>query len=372
MTPSPRSSANEESIEFFLMMAASWVTLSVSAILSLAILGSAILISGWSTEISFQLALLAIVNPLLRFQQFIRRLCYLQDRQAVAAAASFLSAVALSGGATVFFFEELLSAPAGVLLWGLGAVATIFTGFASGVWRPGAPRFRIILGLARQLWNAGRWLLGANLVSWINNLGMLPLAAIYAGPAAAGILRALQTLFVPLTLGNGAINTMLLPRLAEIAADEDRYRLRPVVRLTLVLYAGIALAYMSVILVKSENLVAFVYHNAAITASVGLLWPLSLVYVVEGATVVLGMILLAEARVRAIFLTRTISGLLFLLSVVALAPQMGIAGVVWAMVVSVTATAVMFGFSVFDVLFELPRRASTEMIPGLTARNPRQ
>ena len=176
-----------------LLTAASWVNLSVAAILSLAILGTAILISNWSREIGFQLGLFAVVNPLLRFQQFIRRLCYLEDRQAVAAAASFLSAAALSGGATVFFFEELLSAPAGVLLWGLGAVATIFTGFASGVWRPGAPRFRIILGLARQLWNAGRWLLGANLVSWINNLGMLPLAAIYAGPAAAGILRALQT-----------------------------------------------------------------------------------------------------------------------------------------------------------------------------------
>ena len=63
---------------------------------------------------------------------------------------------------------------------------------------------------------------------------------------------------------------------------------------------------MSVILVKSENLLALVYHNAAITASVGLLWPLALVYIMEGATVVVGMILLAEVRVRAIFLTRTI------------------------------------------------------------------
>ena len=233
-----------------LLTAASWINLSVAAILSLAILGTAILISNWSREIGFQLGLLAVVNPLLRFQQFIRRLCYLEDRQAVAAAASFFSAATLLGGATVLFGEELLSAPAAVLLWGLGASATILTGLASGSWRPGGPRFRMIIALARRLWSAGRWLLGANLASWINNLGMLPLAAIYVGPAAAGILRALQTLFVPLTLGNAAINTMLLPRLAEIAAGRDRNRLRPFVCLTLCVYAFVALTYVSVILVE--------------------------------------------------------------------------------------------------------------------------
>ena len=261
-------------------------------------------------------------------------------------------------------FGEFLSAPAVVLLWGGGAIATTLVGFASGVWRPGATRFYIIVGLAWRLWGSGRWLLGAGLAYWISNLGMLPLAAIYAGPAAAGILRALQTLFVPLTLGNGAINTMLLPRLAEIAAGQDRHRMRSIVRSTLVVYVVIALSYSSALVVKSESLVALVYHQAEITASAGLLWPLALVYIMEGATVVLGMILLAGARSRPIFLARTFSALVLFLGVVALVPAMGLAGIVWATIASTTAAAVLFGLSVFNVFVEQPKRPSIEMIHG--------
>jgi O-antigen/teichoic acid export membrane protein len=354
-----------------LLRAASWVNLSLAGVISLAIIGSALLVSVWSTEVGLQLALLAIVNPSQRLQCFIRRLCYLQNQQSIAAAASFASATVLLGGATALSFADMLSAPAAVLLWGAAAGATILVGIATGIWRPGATRYNVIIGLIWRFWRSGRWLLGASSAYWISN-SILPFAAIYAGPAAAGILRALQLLFIPVTQANSAIAMTLVPRLAEIVAGKDQHRMRSIGPSAIILFVMIALLYSSALLAMSESVLARLYdQKMEFTAAAGLLWPLALGTIAEAATQGAGAILLAAGQSRTIFLARMFSALVFLLAVAALVPRLGLAGIVWAYVTSPMAVAVAYAPSVFALLYKRPQsQSSRETFHGLDGARP--
>jgi O-antigen/teichoic acid export membrane protein len=333
-----------------LLRAASWINLFLGGVISLAIIGGAPLVSAWWPEVGIQLALLAIVNPCQRLQCFIRRLCYLENRQSIAAAASLASATVLIGGATGLLYAHMLSAPAAVLLWGAAAAATILVGIATKIWRPGATRYDVIIGLIWRFWQSGSWLLGASSAYWISN-SILPFAAISAGPAAAGILRALQLLFIPVNQWNAATSMVLLPRFAEIMAGEDQRRIRVIGLSLVIMYLLIASLYSSVLLAMPGSILASLYpQNGEIIAAAGLLWPFALATIALAANQGMEVILLAAARTRIMFLTHMLSALVFLLAVIALVPRLGLAGIVWAYVTSAIAAAALYA-SLFAVIF---------------------
>ena len=202
-----------------ILRAAFFISLSLALGLSLLILGSGFVVEIRSHELGVLLLYLAVVSPVQRLQLFVRRLCYLEDRQGVAALAAAISASTLLGGLAILIGLDELSARATLMLWGAAGASTIIVGLLMGVLSTVPPTAAAVLSLVRNLWDSGRWLLATSVVAWFGWQGIIPLLAIYAGAGAAGVLRAIMNLFTPVTQANAAINLALLPRFADIAAE---------------------------------------------------------------------------------------------------------------------------------------------------------
>ena len=310
------------------------VSLIFGGITSLILIAGAIAALLWSVELGVLLLCLAAANPFQRLQFVVRRLCYMRDRQDIAAVAGVVFAIVLLGGAVVLRAMGQFTAPVIVLLWGLASGATFLVGVASGISRPAAIRRAIVTWLVGRLWHSGRWLIGASLAFWVGNQGILPLVAIFAGPAASGILQALQVLFIPVARFNVAINYAVVPALADLAAGAGARRMRFAGLCGVIAFSLVAVSYSAVVLIAHEGILTLLYHKAEITSAAGLLWPLAAAAILESATQGLVLVLVASAHTRAIFMSRVASVPVFLLGALILGPPMGVEGIMWAVVAS--------------------------------------
>ena len=87
--------------------AALWMVAAFSLATSVLIAGAAAALSASLPNYAGPLFVLALVNPLQRLYLFCRRLCYIRDRQSVAAAAALAYGLALFAGAfTLAEFDE--------------------------------------------------------------------------------------------------------------------------------------------------------------------------------------------------------------------------------------------------------------------------
>lgn len=341
------SSQRRPSTRKLLATAAIWINLIFGGVTSLLIAFGAIAARSWSLELSTLLFCLAVANPFQRLLYFIRRLCYLQDRQVVAAAAAIAFSAVLLGSALGLRIMGELTAPVTVLLWGTASAAACFVGLANGISPIRATPLAAIIWLTRELWNSGRWLIGATLAYWIGNQGVLPIVAIFAGPAATGILRALQNLLTPVSQFNAAISVALVPRIADIAVNSAPRRLRHLSLYVVIIFSLVAISYSAILLIAPEMILMVVYKKMEIVTAASLLWPLSLGTIIDSVTQGIGVALYAVARMRAIFVARLFGLFVFLLGAGILGRMLGIEGVVWAIVASNAVIAIFYIFAVF-------------------------
>jgi O-antigen/teichoic acid export membrane protein len=221
-----------------------------------------------------------------------------------------------------------------VLLWGVASAAACVVGVASGVSPIKWIASERTMWLARNLWNSGRWLVGASLVFWFINWGAIPIVAIFAGSAPTGILRALQNLFNPVGQLNAALSLPFIPRAAEFVAKSARYRVRHVSLYAGIIFFLISVSYSSLLLAAPKNLLMVLYKKIEIVDAAYLLWPLALVTILDSITTGVGIGLYAVGRMKVFFYARLAGGFIFLLGTVILSPTMGVAGIVWAMAAS--------------------------------------
>lgn len=322
--------------------AAFWVVAAYSLATSLLLAGAGLIVSGPYPALAGPLFVLAIVNPLQRFYLFLRRLCYIRDRQAVAAAAALAYALASVAGFGVLAFMDAISVDAALALIGVGATAACVTAIAAGVGRRMTLQPVTVVWLASRIWDTGRWLTPAAVVSWIINWGIFPLAAALSGASAAGIIRALQNLLTPILQFNAALHLAILPRIADRVADHGvPYARRFALRATAA-FAGTVLIYCAIILATAPFILPLLYGKPEITASASLLWPLALAMLCEASRAASSMSLLAMRRTRIVFVARLISLAVFAAAAFALAPGMGMGfpGILWANALGTAAGAV--------------------------------
>src|SRR6185312_1661661 len=105
--------------------AAFWVVVVFSLASSLLLAGSAAALSAPIPDYADPLLVLALVNPLQRLYLFFRRLCYIRDRQAVAAVAALAYSLASLAGAYALVHFNVVSVGAVISLSGLGSAAAI-------------------------------------------------------------------------------------------------------------------------------------------------------------------------------------------------------------------------------------------------------
>lgn len=324
--------------------AAFWVVMAYGAVTSLLLVGLAAIASMWSPAYAWPLLVLAFVNPLQRTYLFFRRLCYIRDRQAVAATAAFAYGLASFTGAGALLLFQIVSVEAILALLGVGAAAAISVIVFSGIGQLIKVRLPYVAWLTSQIWSTGRWLAPAAVVSWLINWGVFPLAAVIGGAGAAGVIRALQNLLTPIVQFNSALSLAVLPRVADKVADHGAaYARRFAIRATAI-FSSAVLAYCALILATAPVILPVIYRKPEIAASAFLLWPLSLTIICEAARVASSMSLLATRRTRVVLYARLTSLAAFAAAGLVLGYFSGYVGVLWANAAAAAAgTAVVIG-----------------------------
>jgi O-antigen/teichoic acid export membrane protein len=310
--------------------AGAWVALGFGGATSLLLLAAVPFVAWWTPEFVIPVLCLAAINPIQRLYIYVRRLCYIRDRQNAAAAGALVYCVTILCGTFGLHQLDALSLTSILLLWGAGvAIATLAMGLMGVPWLSAA-RPTNVAWLALNLLRSGRWLVGAAVCLWIAQWGVFPLAATISGPDAVGVLRALQTLFTPIVQFNAAAYLALLPRVADNVAARGRPYARSFASYGAIAFSGIMVVYCGLVLLEAPRIVAFAFRKPEIIASTNLLWPLAAGIVLQGAGQGPAMALLAEGRNQVLFVSRVAAVLAFFVVAAVLGPLMGVEGLLWA------------------------------------------
>jgi O-antigen/teichoic acid export membrane protein len=314
--------------------AGTWVVLVFAAGTSILMLAAIPVVGSWTSHFTIPLLCLAFVNCFQRLYIYVRRLCYIRDRQDAAAIASLVYGLTLLTGAIALHRLALLSVPAAILLWGLANGGAILAVYASGFTRFRRTSFPYVAWLAAKMWHSGRWLAGAAGGFWIANWGIFPIVAATIGPGAAGVLRALQNLFTPVILFNSTLNIAILPRVADKTATSGREHARKFAIYGTFVFTGIVILYSALVLLGAETILRLLYHKQAIVAAAPFLWPLAVAVILQACRQASTVALTAIMRTRIIFISRLIATTVFLSAAAILGEMMGLEGVLWALAFS--------------------------------------
>jgi O-antigen/teichoic acid export membrane protein len=197
--------------------------------LALAVVASLFAFAGWA--VAWWLAspvapLLLALPPAIcasQVQEFARRVLYTERR---IAAAFVVDLLAYGGQAlAIVVLLQLRMLTAAHALYALAA--TFALGAALGCWKIRRSLEGAVDGsVLRENWNFGKWLAGGEILSnWLSTELFVCLSAVALGTGAAGILRAVNTIFGPTRVIAYVANTMLPIRLSRTLADKGHSEL---------------------------------------------------------------------------------------------------------------------------------------------------
>ena len=311
-----------------------WVVLIYGALTSVVILASVPGFMIWAPDFVLPMLCLAAANPFQRLYIFLRRLCYIRDRQDAAAVASFVYGVTLLGGGCVLHLFGVLSVHAVVLIWGLANGVAVVVTYLMGLACPGRLFPAHSAWLARQLWRSGRWLVGAAMGTWVTTWGMLPLIAATAGVETAGVIRALQNLFTPIVQFNAALNLAILPRVADKVVAAGQQYARSFAFYSTALFLVLVLIYAGLVMSEAKTILSLLYRKPEIAAGAYLLWPLGLAMILESGRQGSQMALLSLNVTQPFFVSRVVAVSVFIVGALALGRIWSADGILWAYAMS--------------------------------------
>lgn len=160
---------------------------------------------------------LALASPLILFQWLMRRACYAALRPRRAALAALVYFAAVVAGAYAMYRLGALTAPIALLLMG-GASAMSGILILVQFERPDHGSLGLA-AVAREHWTFGRWSVGSAALKWLQSYIYYFILPAFAGLAAAGSLRVLSTMLMPISQANAALGTLLLPMMVRRRAS---------------------------------------------------------------------------------------------------------------------------------------------------------
>jgi O-antigen/teichoic acid export membrane protein len=300
---------------------------------SFVILAAALLIGG-----SYGYGILVLVPwlPAALLQDFWRNVLY-RDKNAQAAARN-------DG---VWFLVMAISAPCAWLIggawaiagcWGVGALAGGFLGFAQTAYRP-LPIAAALKWWRRDAWFLARWLGLESVAYSLAMYGTILVLAGLLGAASYGGLRAIQSVFGPLSLLVPAIALPGLPAIAR-AYSESWDAGRALALRIGGLVTALTVAYVALFTLFAGMLT--VVFGDGFAGFQTLVVPIGLGQIALAAGAGFPLLLKAQGRGRTLFLSRLVGLLLTLAVSAALAVTLGLTGVAWGMFATAVITSAMF------------------------------
>lgn len=205
-----------------------------------------------------------------QLQEFVRRVIYTEGRYA----AAFVNDLISYGGQTLFIaalwlldalqnrgmlatrYHWLTGANALYVLAATSALAALV-----GAWQiRGSLSRRITLSALPENWHFGKWLAGAEVLTWCSSLHMyLYLAALILGTAASGDLKAAQVLFGPTRVLAYYLDTVLPIKFARTLATSGEEAMHQKLRRVLARVAGPLAAYCLAIALLAKPLLKLTF-----------------------------------------------------------------------------------------------------------------
>lgn len=251
---------------------------------------------------------------------------------------------ALIMGAVVPLSLLFRSAWVVVSAWGLGAVAGMMLGFFQTSIRPDA-LIRSSKWWRRTAWPLGRWLAAEGVVYTLGSHGLVFVLVFILGTRSLGGIRAVQTLFAPLSI---LIPAIALPGLPELSRQMARSVQRARRLASLLGAASLALTgtYVLVGLFAGEQLLILVFGKEfAVFES--LIWPVAIGQLFVASAVGFTLLLRAQARGKAVLFPRVVGSVSALGLATALATSYGAEGAAWGMAIGSTAAALLISILAF-------------------------
>lgn len=240
---------------------------------------------------------LAATGPLILFFWLVRRACYARFIPYLAAFASVVYMTLMLAGAYLLYSSGHLSPPAAFALMG---GASLISG-ALLVLRLGASQPQAEKGLVREVLGDhlgyGRWSTATRATDWIAESSYLLLLPLWGGLGAAGAIRALINLIMPVVQAYSALATILLPTLVRARGSEE---FRRTARFSMALFVGGALVYWIILGLVHRPLISWLY-DGRYTEYGALVWALAALPLLAGVGEVLSTVLRALGGVHRVF-----------------------------------------------------------------------
>ncbi|MFN2588117.1 MAG: hypothetical protein ABR613_08370 [Actinomycetota bacterium] len=225
------------------------------------------------------------------------------------------------------------------LSWGAGAAAGSIAAWARLRHLPASPH--AAWAWWRSTWPLGRWLALQTVVYTTGIQGAQFALGIVGGPAALGTLKAVQTLFAPLTLLLPAVNIPALPvvaRTLRASAEAARSLAR---RLTIALSA-LCGGYLAVALAAQEPLTELAFGPSFHVPNAVMI-PVALGQLVVASGLGTFLLLKAAGDGRGVFVATAVGAGTALVAVLAVGGAYGATGAAWGICAGAAAAAAVAG-----------------------------
>jgi|tagenome__1003787_1003787.scaffolds.fasta_scaffold20959542_2 O-antigen/teichoic acid export membrane protein len=196
------------------------------------------------------LAGVAIASPCILFFWLLRRSYYMNLAPARAAMGAFIYFVLVTGGLVVAYRRSLISPFSAYLLMAIGALGTGL--FLLSQVKKVLPADTVTAPTPAEAWHKhweyGRWALAVSVVTWIPYYMYYPLVSMFSGMAAAGQLKALMNLALPLEQSYTALAILFLPYAARVCREKGAQSSGPLVRRITLLFVAGAVVYWGLLI----------------------------------------------------------------------------------------------------------------------------
>jgi O-antigen/teichoic acid export membrane protein len=306
------------------------LSVALGALLGLAALGAHLLAP--AQNLGAGLAGLALACPFLLLFWLARTAAYVALGADAAARAAFLYVAVLFGSMAVLRAIVPISTALAFLLLGLAAavVAARLLHRLRPEWRAAHVPLREIW---REHWGFGRWELSKVVFDWVGENVSYAVVGSVLGLAQVAMLKALTTLFLPMSHTLTALRRIVLPHLAKLSNHSGHTAVRGPVQAVLALYAGNAIAY-GVVAVAFAAPLAHLMYGGKYQGLVSLVPWYAVATVFSVAIVALDMGLRAVRSPKAMFTSSVAGGVTSLCVSWPLAAALGVRGVIVAGIVT--------------------------------------
>jgi hypothetical protein len=212
--------------------------------------------------------------------------------------------------------------------WGFGAFFAMLVGFRQTLLSPQMPGPSLRWWKSKG-WPLGRWLAAEAIVYTVGTQAIVFLILPIVGTGALGGLRAVQTIFAPLSLLGPALALPAFPYIARAVsrsiADAHNYSIRLGIKA-----AVLTGAYLVTAASVGTSLLVWVFGPPFEEFS-SLIWPVGIGQILVAGTLGVSILMKAEGRGRVLLASRAVGSLSSLASAIGLAIPFGIEGAAWGM-----------------------------------------